>query len=343
VSRGRILAIGLVAALGCAGAALALAVRMALGPASHDGRPVVIEVPAGAPLSQVSRHLADAGLLRSTHAFEILARWRGVAGALRAGEYELSPSLTASQVLDDLVRGRVRMHRVALPEGLTAVEIAARLEDAGLADAQAFLGVVRDPETAMALGVEGGDLEGYLFPETYHFARGVAPLEIARAMVAQFRAVWSEIESEAEDLGLSMRKTVILASLVEKETGAPEERPLIAAVFHNRLRRSMRLETDPAVIYGISDFDGRLRRIHLEDEGNPYNTYRIPGLPPGPIANPGAAALRSVVHPAESDHLFFVSRNDGTHVFSRTYREHAAAVRRHQNPNYPNPAPRRGR
>jgi UPF0755 protein len=123
---------------------------------------------------------------------------------------------------------------------------------------------------------------------------------------------------------------VTLASIVEKETAVPEERPLIAAVFRNRLRRQMRLETDPTVIYGIEDFDGNLRRIHLEDETNPYNTYRIPGLPPGPIASPGGDALRAVVRPAESDYLFFVSRGDGTHQFSRTYREHVGAVDRFQ-------------
>jgi UPF0755 protein len=334
VTRARLAALG-VGLVACALLALLLAARLTLGPVSRDGQPIVVEVPPGASLGEVSRQLADAGLLRSARAFEALARWRGAARSLRAGEYELSPSLGAAEVLDHLVRGLVRMHRVALPEGLTAAEIAARLEEQGLAEAEAFLRVVRDRETAEALGIEGEGLEGFLFPETYHFARGLAPFEIARAMVAQFQAVWSEIEPEARELGLSMGEIVTLASLVEKETGAPEERPLIAAVFHNRLRRSMRLETDPSVIYGIADFDGRLRRVHLEDEHNPYNTYRIPGLPPGPIASPGAAALRAVVRPAESDHLFFVSRNDGTHVFSRTYREHAAAVRRYQNPNYP--------
>ena len=127
-----------------------------------------------------------------------------------------------------------------------------------------------------------------------------------------------------------MREVVTLASIVEKETGAPEERPLIAGVFRNRLDRGMRLESDPTVIYGIPDFDGNLRRVHLDDDANPYNTYRIAGLPPGPIANPGAASLRAVVRPAETDYLYFVSRNDGTHVFSRSYREHLNAVNRYQ-------------
>ena len=153
---------------------------------------------------------------------------------------------------------------------------------------------------------------------------------MARILVEHFQDAWRELAPKAESAGLAMRETVILASIVEKETGAPEERPLIAGVFLNRLGRGMRLETDPSVIYGIADFDGNLTRAHLEDESNPYNTYRIPGLPPGPIANPGAEALRAVVEPAETEYLFFVSRNDGTHVFSRSYREHANAVNRYQ-------------
>jgi UPF0755 protein len=149
-------------------------------------------------------------------------------------------------------------------------------------------------------------------------------------MVAQFFAAWNPLAPEASRRGLSMHEVVTLASIVEKETGVPEERPLIASVFANRLARGMRLESDPTVIYGIEAFDGNLRRVHLEDASNPYNTYRIAALPPGPIASPGAAALRAVVQPAQSDYLFFVSQNDGSHVFSRTYREHRAHVDRHQ-------------
>ena len=149
-------------------------------------------------------------------------------------------------------------------------------------------------------------------------------------MVEHFLSVWRPIEPVARERGLSMHEVVVLASLIEKETGAPEERPLIAAVFLNRLGRGMRLETDPAVIYGIAGFDGNLRRVHLQDESNPYNTYQHAGLPPGPIANPGAAALRAVVEPAGEDYLYFVARKDGTHQFSRTYGEHVRAVNRFQ-------------
>jgi len=149
-------------------------------------------------------------------------------------------------------------------------------------------------------------------------------------MVQQFEETWRGIEPSAVGQKLARHEIVTLASIVEKETSVASERPLIAAVFLNRLKRGMRLETDPTVIYGIENFDGNLRRRDLEDTGNPYNTYRIAGLPPGPIANPGADALRAVVEPAESDYLYFVSRNDGTHHFSRSYREHTDAVNRYQ-------------
>jgi UPF0755 protein len=200
----------------------------------------------------------------------------------------------------------------------------------GLADADAFLAAVRDPEAPEHLGVEGPGLEGYLFPETYQFARGLPADEIVATMVREFLGVWEGLAERAARRGLTMRQTVVLASIVEKETSVPGERPLIAAVFHNRLRRGMRLETDPTVIYGIPAFDGNLKREHLEDGDNAYNTYKIEGLPPGPIASPGAASLRAVLEPAPSDYLFFVSKNDGHHVFSRTFAEHEANVDQYQ-------------
>jgi UPF0755 protein len=219
---------------------------------------------------------------------------------------------------------------VTLPEGIAAVEIAARIEQAGLAPAAELLAIVRDPASPAAFGVEGKSLEGYLFPETYHLPRSMTARQIVKAMVDQFLRVWREIEPKAQARGMSMREVVTLASIVEKETGVGGERPLVASVFHNRLARGMRLESDPTTIYGIPDFDGNLRRIHLEDETNAWNTYRIAGLPPTPIASPGAAALRAVVEPAESDYLFFVSRNDGSHVFSKTFAEHVNHVNRFQ-------------
>jgi UPF0755 protein len=320
-------AAALAAALGLAAAAW---LGFSLSPVGGAGGTVVVEVARGESLARIARELEAAGAVRSARSFALLARWRGLGASLRAGEYELERSLDAAAVLERIAAGRVRTHAVSLPEGLTAEEVAARLAERGLVEREAFLAFVRSADAAASLGVEGPSLEGYLFPETYRLARGLAPSEVAAAMVGQFLAVWEQIAPDARAAGLSMAKTVTLASIVEKETGAPAERPLIAAVFLNRLRRGMRLETDPSVIYGIAGFDGNLRRAHLEDDTNPYNTYRIAGLPPGPIANPGRDALVAVVRPAPSDYLYFVSRNDGTHQFSRTFDEHAAAVDRYQ-------------
>ena len=201
----------------------------------------------------------------------------------------------------------------------------------GLANAADFMSAVNSAELAAEFGVPTSRLEGYLYPDTYQLPRGLPAGQIVRLMLKQFDRVWSkEIEEFASTSKLSRNEIVILASIVEKETASPSERPLIASVFLNRLARRMRLETDPTVIYGIPDFDGNLRKKDLKNDKNPYNTYRIPGLPPGPIANPGLDALRAVVKPDESEYLYFVSRNDGTHHFSVSYREHTNAVNRYQ-------------
>jgi UPF0755 protein len=326
----RRLLLGAAALLAVAAGLGALALQRALAPAAADAPPVLFAVAEGAGLRRVAAELERAQLVRDARAFELLGRWRGAGNQLRSGEYELRASQAPAEILETIRAGRVKMWEVAIPEGLSAAEIAARVEAAGLAERAAFLAVVDDPESPTRFGVEGPGLEGYLFPETYHLARGLPAQEVVGTFVAQFRGVWDPLADAAAARGLSMREAVTLASIVEKETGVPEERPLVAAVFHNRLRLGMRLETDPTVIYGIAGFDGNLTRAHLEDEANPYNTYRIPGLPPGPIANPGAAALRATLEPAPSDALFFVSRNDGSHVFSRSYEEHVGHVRRFQ-------------
>jgi len=303
--------------------------RYALSPIQRESGASAIElfeVRAGDSLAGVARALEDRGLIRSALALRGLARVHSFDTKLKVGEYELSPDLSTLEIVQILAEGRVRTHAVVIPEGIRAVEIADRLAQEGLADREEFLRVVFDPEAPKRFSVEGPTLEGYLFPDTYRFSKGLSASKIAEAMVDEFREVYRSIRASAPKRDLSMRELVTLASIVEKETGVPEERPLIAAVFLNRMQRGMRLETDPTVIYGIADFDGNLRRIHLDDAENPYNTYQIPGLPPGPIASPGRAALRAVLEPAESPFLFFVSRNDGTHIFSKTYRDHSRAV-----------------
>jgi UPF0755 protein len=229
------------------------------------------------------------------------------------------------------------LHRLTVPEGLTVVQIADVIERAGLGAAPEVVARANDPAHARALGVAASGLEGYLFPDTYLFPRTVTVDGILAAMVARFRTVFTpEWERRAAELGLTTHQAVTLASIIEKETGDPAERPLIGSVFHNRLKRGMRLETDPTVIYGIKDFDGNLTRRHLETP-TPYNTYIIKGLPPGPIANPGRESLQAALFPADSPYLFFVSRNNGTHQFSATLADHSQAVRRFQSPKNAHP------
>jgi len=311
-------------------AAAALGLHGALAPAAAVAEPQILTVPRGASLQAITRQLAAAGLIRNARAVELLARYRGIEGKLRAGEYRLSAAAPPGAILDTLARGDVVTYELVVPEGYTAAMIADRIAAAGLGDGDAFLAWVRDPQSATALGVPGDGLEGYLYPETYHLPHGLSARQLAAVLVKQFLTVWHELEPSARDHSLSMHEIVTLASIVEKETAVAEERPLIAAVFLNRLARGMRLETDPAVIYGIPGFDGNLRRRDLENPDNPFNTYRIAGLPPGPIANPGRGAFAAVLSPAETDYLYFVSRNDGTHKFSRTYREHLLAVNEFQ-------------
>lgn len=314
---------------GAAGAGLAW-FRAALEPARSEAAPEDFVVAPGASLKNVAASLARRGVIRDARAFEWLARWQEQAGRLQVGEYELSAAMPADEILAMLVEGRVKTYEVSLPEGLTAREVAERMALAGIVDREAFLAVVEAPGAAERFGVEGPGLEGYLFPETYRFPRGLRAEAVVGVLIEHFHDAWAGLADAAAARELSMREVVTLASIVEKETGAASERPLIASVFHNRLARGMRLESDPTTIYGIEDFDGNLRRRDLEDGSNPYNTYKVEGLPPGPIANPGVEALRAVVDPASSPYLFFVSRNDGTHVFSRSFAEHERNVDRYQ-------------
>jgi UPF0755 protein len=307
-----------------------ISLRERLQPAEANGESTVFSIERGSSLGKVARELEADGLIRDARAFTALAEWKELSSKLRAGEYDVSPASAPQEILEHLTSGPTRSYAVVVPEGLRIHDVAQRLEEAGLANAPEFEAVARNSDFVRSLGIEADDLEGYLFPETYHLPRGLSAEEIARVFVEQFNEVWKEIELLRGDLKLSRHEIVTLASIVEKETGAAHERPRIAAVFLNRLRKRMRLETDPTVIFGIENFDGNLRRVHLEDGSNLYNTYRIRGLPPGPIASPGRAALRAIVEPDGSDYLFFVSMGDGTHFFSVRYADHEAAVDRYQ-------------
>lgn len=301
-----------------------------LAPRDPTGPPVLFAVPRGSTLSGVGRRLEAEGLVRSALAFAALGRWERAASKLHRGEYELSAAMAPHEILARMVEGRVKTWDVVLPEGLTSREIVDRLVAGGVAERDALEAVLRAPDAAERFGVEGPGLEGYLFPDTYRLPRGLSPGEIVGTLVARFAKAWTPLAPLAAAQGLSQREVVTLASMVEKETGLAAERPVVAGVFRNRLRLGMRLESDPTVIYGIARFDGNLRRGHLEDATNPYNTYQIAGLPPGPIASPGEASLRAVLEPAGTKALYFVGRGDGSHVFSERYDDHVRAVNQHQ-------------
>jgi len=253
--------------------------------------------------------------------------------SLKAGEYALPVPLSPKQVLELLIAGQVHLHSFTIAEGLTRIETAENLDESGFVDSAKFLEVTADPALISDLDPEAEDLEGYLFPETYRIPKGTSEKTIAAAMTAQFKRVFlEEWQERAEELGMSVREIVILATLIEKETSKPEERAIVSAVFHNRLHIKMKLDCDPTIVYAlkqIGQYSGRLRYKDLKYD-SPYNTYMYGGLPPGPIANPGGAALEAALHPADVDYFYFVSRNDGSHKFSKTLREHQNAVNKYQ-------------
>jgi UPF0755 protein len=222
------------------------------------------------------------------------------------------------------------VHQVTIPEGLAGQQIAELLADRGLVDRDRFVSLLRDRETLGRFGLEGESLEGYLFPDTYRVVKGLNEEAIAQRMVRRFQEMFGpEEQARARELQMTVPEVVTLASLIEREAHVPEERPLISSVFHNRLRRGMPLQSDPTVMYALSRFSGRLTKANLQAP-SPYNTYLRQGLPPGPIANPGRASIMAALYPASSRYLYFVSKNDGTHAFSTTLREHDARVRRYQ-------------
>jgi UPF0755 protein len=308
-------------------------------PASVTAPPLVFEVDAGESFTSIARRLATHGLLPERAGLEpralvLFARLHGVDRAIKSGEYELEPAMTPAEILDKLVAGAVKTYPVTLPEGLRLDEIARRLEEANIVAADAFLERARNASFARAFGIPADSFEGYLYPETYRFRRDSGPEEVVRRMFEEHESRWTDADRTAlAAAGLDRHQVVTLASIVEKETAVPDERGLVAAVFANRLERGMLLQTDPTVIYGIlvtrGSFDGNIRKRDLQTD-TPYNTYTRPGLPPGPIASASIESIRAVLDPADVPYLYFVSRNDGTHVFSKTLREHTAAVDRYQ-------------
>jgi UPF0755 protein len=293
---------------------------------------VTLVVSPGASAEAIGRQLEALGLVRHPLLFRLLVRSRGLGGHLKAGEYSLEGPLSLEQIVGLLARGEVVRRDVTIPEGRTLEETAALVGEEGI-PTEDFLAAAEDTALIRDLDPEATDLEGYLFPDTYHLPLGSEPARgLVERMVRRFREVVEPELPRIEAGGFTVREVVILASLVELETAATEERPRIAAVFLNRLERDMLLQTDPTVIYAMKQegrWNGNIRRKDLEMD-SPFNTYRHPGLPPGPIGSPGREAMLAVLDPAETRELYFVSRNDGTHHFSETLAEHNRAVNRYQ-------------
>ena len=291
---------------------------------------VIISVHPGQNLRNTANLLEQANLIKSKLKFILIARINGLDKHLKAGEYLLSAAMPPRQILEIMVKGAVNLHKFTVPEGYSIAQIAVLVENARFGSKFDFIKTATDAALVTKNGIEASTLEGYLFPDTYFFPRDVTMNKIISTMLNRFWSVFTtEWQVRAKDLGFTVHQIVTLASIIEKETGAAVERPIISSVFHNRLNKKMRLESDPTVIYGIKDFDGNLTRKHLSTR-TAYNTYKIRGLPAGPIANPGRAALEAALFPDDTEFIYFVSKKDSTHYFSKTLKEHNQAVRKYQ-------------
>lgn len=290
---------------------------------------VRVLIPRGAGVRRITKILGEKGIITDDVRFLVLVRLLDKVNKLRAGEFIIARGLTPLQVLQFLETAKPVSHLVTIPEGFTMEQVAQVFADRHWVDKEEFLRLCRKPSFIKKTGLTGKTLEGYLFPDTYALVRGEVNTEIIiTMMVDNFKNVWKSL-NKPDKLQWSRHELVTLASIVEKETGAATERATIAGVFYNRLRKGMRLQSDPTTIYGLAHFNGNLTRRDLQSK-TPYNTYVIPGLPPGPICSPGRSALSAVLHPAKVPYYYFVAKNDGTHCFSTSLKQHNRAVRTYQ-------------
>ncbi len=296
------------------------------------GNPGAVEfaVDRGESFSSVVDRLERVGVISHERIFTLWARLWALDKKIQWGLYRFVLPLAPIKVLDRMVLGKGHFRRLTIAEGLTLVEIAALVEREGLGSSERFLEEARNPEILARVGLQDVGAEGYLFPDTYHFSLSASERDIIKMIMDYFDERFTPaMEEQARRVGLNRHQVVTLASLIEKESGVDNERSIVSAVFHNRLRDRIPLQSDPTVIYGLKSFNGDLTRKHLRTP-TPYNTYVIRGLPPGPISNPGLASLWAALYPADVSYLYFVSKNDGTHFFSETIGEHNQAVNRYQ-------------
>ena len=321
----RLLILVLAIGLGLAGAGWVVHHRLTTPYAAFSGPEVFVELPPGSGVSSIANRLVAAGVIPDAISFRVAARLTGADRRLQAGEYRFAGPSTPLAVMERLSAGDVYTHPVTFREGLTIFEMADAFARSGLGTADDFLTAARDRTLVEARDPRAHSLEGFLFPDTYSLPRSGRAEDLVKQMLARFDKVYdAALQAEAERRGMSTRDVLTLASIVEKETGRAEERSKVAAVYHNRLKIGMPLQCDPTVIYALmlnGRWNGNLRKADLQ-MNSPYNTYVVRGLPPGPIASPGRASIEAALRPADVDYLYFVSRNDGSHVFATTLAEH---------------------
>ncbi|MBU0567230.1 endolytic transglycosylase MltG [bacterium] len=293
----------------------------------------VVIIPKGATATQIAEILVKDKIIDRQAPFLLLAKMEGLDKALQAGEYELNNRMFYTAILKKLAKGEAVAHKLVIPEGFGMEEIANTLSQQELSGKDRFLELCRQPELFREIfEVEAKSLEGYLFPDTYYVLKEVSEEKIVRLLLTNFKAVIEKIDRNGnlrQKIGLSLHEVITLASIIEKEAQQPKEHPLISSVYHNRLKRGMGLEADPTVLYALGYYKPKLTYKDLKVR-SPYNTYLYKGLPPGPIANPGESAILAALNPANTDYLYFVSKQDGTHQFSKTLKEHNKAKNLYQ-------------
>ena len=289
-----------------------------------------IDVPATGSVRSVAQFLKSQGVLKYDWSIVLLAKIWGVSHKVKAGEFMFRVPSSPTVALKTLLNGVPVLHKVTIPEGSTMAEMAPWFEQAQIIPAQELLATFTDPALLQSFGITADRFEGYLFPSTYLFPKREKSKRILQVMFEELQKnMLPEDKEKAAALGWNMHQWLTFASVIEKETGRPDEYPLVSSVFHNRLKKGMKLQSDPTVIYGIPNYDGNIKKIHLQTD-TPYNTYTRSGLPIGPICNPGAAAIHVAVNPGQTDYLYFVGNREGQHIFTKTYEEHLKAVRQYQ-------------
>jgi len=294
---------------------------------------VLVDIPTGSSFLEVTEILNQAGLVKHRIFFYSLTIIKNARRHIRAGEYEFNTSMTPIAMINKLIRGEIKEYIILIPEDFSMKEIADRLYSEKLINKEIFFELARDKDFLKSLNIKAESIEGYLFPDTYYFNRSMNTRQIMKRMVDRFwEKVAPEMIKKAQELGFNTHQFVTFASIIGKESGDDAEKPFIAAVFRNRLKKKMRLQSDPTAVYDMDSFNGKVLRSHLR-RNSPYNTYVIRGLPPGPIANPGVTSLQATLNPAPVNYLYFVSKKDGSHFFSDSLKEHNKAIYRYAHLN----------